>query len=297
MSSPLVTAVLTRPRLTALDGQHPEWRPLLAVIGEALRESDDPRWMRLVPTLTHSGLAGQPLLDGAVIKAQPKFVGRWIRRILDVAAAAGTEVKPLTRGIASGSLDPLLFFEIALSHDVHRLDELGRLVRDDRGVLHALSPLIARPLLFACRRKWADRVPGDWTEGHCRICGRGPALAELRGLDGSRQLRCAGCGGEWGATCLRCPFCGEADHEQLGSLMSPESFERHAIDVCESCGRYVKTITTLTPIPPEDVVLEDLATLVLDLVAIERGYQRRAPRGVAVSVVAARWWLHVRLGL
>src|SRR3989442_383371 len=35
-----------------------------------------------------------------------------------------------------------------------------------------------------------------------------------------------------------------------------------------------KTITTLAPIPPAHVVLQDLATLVLDVAALEKGYRR-----------------------
>jgi len=285
--------------LSGLGVQHPEWRPLLAVIDEALREDDDPHWAGFVPALHHAGAGGRPLLDGAVIEAAPKFIARWTRRILKVAAAAGTEVSALTKAITTGSIDPLLVFEIAVSQDVHRLDELARLVRDDRGVIHGLAPLIARPMLQACRRKWADRVPADWAEGRCPICGGAPALEELRGLDGSRHLRCGGCGGEWGSAWLRCPFCGETDHDQLGSLMSPDSLERQTVEVCESCRGYVKTITTLTPIPPRDVVVFDLATLVLDLAALERGYCRPATRrrGVAVNVVAEPSWLRDLIGL
>jgi hypothetical protein len=280
---------------TALGVQHPQWRPLLAVIDEALREAQNPQWARFVPALTHAGLAGRPLLDGTVVKAPPKFIAGWIRRILNVAAHADMDVKRLRRGISTGSIDPLLVFEIALSQDRHHVGELARLVRDQRGVLDALAPLIATPLLHACRRKWADRVPGDWAEGHCRICGGTAALAEVRG--GSRHLRCAGCGGDWEGMWRRCPFCGEADADQHASLMSLETFERQAIDVCESCGSYLKTMTSQMPIAPEAVGLQDLATVMLDVAAIEHGYQRPATRGAAVRVVAERSWLRERLGL
>jgi len=49
-----------------------------------------------------------------------------------------------------------------------------------------------------------------------------------------------------------------------------------------------QTITTLAPIRPQDVILHDLATLVLDLAALERDYRRPAEHGrdLAVSVVA-----------
>ena len=159
--------------------------------------------------------------------------------------------------------------------------------------------MIAMPMLQACRRAWAERVPTGWAHGYCPMCGGWPALAEIRGLDGERHLRCASCGSDWRIAWLRCPFCGEGDHETLGSLVSPDSRGRQTIEVCDACRGYVKTITTLTPMPPGHVVLQDLATLVLDIAALERGYRRPAARGheVTVSVVAEPSRLRELLGL
>jgi FdhE protein len=294
-----MAAARSRSLLTTLDAEHPEWRPLLAVIEEALRETERPQWMGLVPALEHPGPDGRPLLDGAVINVAPRAVGRWIRQILAIAAAAGTELEPLASAITAGWLDPLLLFEAAVSGDVGRLDELARVNRDDRGVLRGLAPFIAMPMLQACRGAWTARVATGWTHGYCPICGGWPALAEIRGLDGSRHLRCGLCGGDWRIAWLRCPFCGEGDHEKLGSLVSPDSLERQTIEVCDGCRRYVKSITTLTPMPPEHVVLQDLATLVLDVAALERNYRRPAAKGreMAVSVVAQHSQLRDLLGL
>jgi hypothetical protein len=37
--------------LTTLHHEHPEWRPLLAVVEEAMREAKRPEWMRVAFTL------------------------------------------------------------------------------------------------------------------------------------------------------------------------------------------------------------------------------------------------------
>ena len=75
--------------------------------------------------------------------------------------------------------------------------------------------------------------------------------------------------------------------------------ERETIEVCDRCRGYVKTMTTHSAIRPEHVVLQDLATLVLDIAALERGYRRPAAKGhqVAVSVVAEPSRLRDLLGL
>src|SRR2546428_9214359 len=97
--------------LTVLDAEHPEWRPLLLVIKEALHEAERPQWARFVPAIEHSGRGGRPLLDGAVINAAPRLVRRWVRHILGIATAAGTEVESLARRITAGCLDPVFLFQ------------------------------------------------------------------------------------------------------------------------------------------------------------------------------------------
>jgi hypothetical protein len=289
----------TQSLLTSLDVDHPEWRPLLVLVAEALSETQRPQWARCVPALEHQGRDGRPLLDGAVINVAPRLIERWIRRALASAADSGTAVKPLARAMAAGRLSPRFLFETAISQDSDRLEELASVHKDDRGVLRALAPLIAMPMLQACRRAWAELVPTDWAHGHCAICGGWPALAEICGLDGTRYLRCAACGGGWRIEWLRCPFCGEEDHQKLGSLVSVDCVERQTIEVCDGCGGYIKTVTTLTSIRPEHVVLYDLATLALDLAALERDYCRPAAKShqLELRVVTETSRLRGLLGL
>ena len=71
---------------------------------------------------------------------------------------------------------------------------------------------------------------------------------------------------EW----LRCPFCGEADHAQLGSLVSADRPEQ-TIEVCDSCKGYVKSVTTLTPIRPAAVSAEFRAWLAAGAPSDDRG--------------------------
>src|SRR5438105_11049920 len=165
--------------LLSLHREHPEWHP---------RE-------------------GKPLLDGAEIHVPPPLVGRWVHRVLDAAVAAGTHVEPLAHAIATRRLDPLRLVNAGLYHNGDRLEKLARMVNDD-GV-KAFAPLMAMPMLHACRRAWSPRVPSDWAHGFCPVCGAWPAFAEARGLYGPRHLRCGRCGGDWQIESMRCPFCDE----------------------------------------------------------------------------------------
>src|SRR2546425_1342939 len=89
----------SRPLLTALDKEHPEWRSLLRLIEAALREAEHAQWARLVPALELRDRGALPLLDGAVINVAPRLIGRWVRHILSVAASGGTDVEPFGRAV------------------------------------------------------------------------------------------------------------------------------------------------------------------------------------------------------
>ena len=73
---------------------------------------------------------------------------------------------------------------------------------------------------------------------------------------------------------FRCAFCGNADHERLGSLVAEAEGETRKVETCGACRGYLKNITTLRAWAPDEVALADLATVDLDLAAIDRGYER-----------------------
>ena len=274
--------------LTALRIAHPEWRPLLALIEEALWEIERPEWRDSVTSIPSRRPDPEPLLSRAVLAVASNPIERWVRRVLVTAAGMGPEA-PFVDAASASRIDPRSLFQAAVSHDAGHLATISQSVGDTRGILEALAPLIAMPLLQACRRAWADAAPATWAHGHCPTCGAWPTLAEIRGLDGGRHLRCRRCGGDWTTEWLLCPFCGERDHAQLGSLVPAGRLERDRVEVCDRCRGYLKTTTTFVPIAPEQVVMKDLDTLVLDVAAVELGYRPPKSREpVAVHIVAGR---------
>lgn len=130
------------------------------------------------------------------------------------------------------------------------------------------------PLLHACRRRWASAVPPGWSQGYCPICGAWPGFAEVCGVERSRFLCCVRCGTAWRAHGLSCPYCGTADHAALGALVPEQDPPKWAIEVCNACRGYLKSFTRLKTSPPEQALIEDIASVELDLAAAERGYRR-----------------------
>jgi FdhE protein len=122
-------------------------------------------------------------------------------------------------------------------------------------------------------------LAASWIEGYGPVCGAWPAFAEVRGIERSRHLRC---GGEWQTRCLYCLYCGMTDHKELVSLVPEKSGSNAAIDACKRCLGYVKAFTTLQGSPPANVMVDDLASVDLDIAALGQGYRR--PEGVGYSL-------------
>jgi FdhE protein len=90
-----------------------------------------------------------------------------------------------------------------------------------------------------------------------------------------RTLACALCFTEWPYHRVVCPSCDETRFDAL-PIYTAEGLERVRIDACDSCHVYLKTID-LTKDALAEPLVDDLATLSLDLWARERGYRRVRP--------------------
>jgi len=155
-------------RARALARERAEAAPWLELLMKAL---STPAWHRKV-TLRAS--AERPLLDGAEVTIVPRSLARAVR-----ALVATTH-------------DSRALIEAAIAHE-ELPDELG-----------PIAQLAAMPLLHSLRRE--HPTSSSWEHGHCPLCGDWPTLAELRGLERERHLRCGRCGSDWRSD-ARCPSC------------------------------------------------------------------------------------------
>ncbi|HEX6511408.1 MAG TPA: formate dehydrogenase accessory protein FdhE [Chloroflexota bacterium] len=163
--------------------------------------------------------------------------------------------------------------------DLQQLTSAVRLRDSD-----TIAQLTIMPVLHGVRRGCA---PGVWISGICPVCAAWPALAESRGLDRSRFLRCGRCGSEWQLPWQLCPFCANADHASLGYLYAEETGESRRVFTCEHCHGYLKTLATLGPIDPLAVAIEDLDSLELDLAALDASFERPTEPGFELQLELA----------
>jgi FdhE protein len=272
--------------LRDLKRQHPEWEPWLAVVQAVLRETADPKWDAAVP-LRAQTQSRAPLLAEAKLELQKSLVCPFSEQLMRVACRSGTPQMATLKAALDTRLDVLALFRAALNYDSDRIKEVAVAQGADPEAFQAVAVLMPMPLLHACNRRWARSLAESWTEGYCPLCGAWPAFAEVRGIDRSRHLRCGRCGGAWGARGLYCLYCAMTDHHELISLVPEKSGSNSVIDACMRCRGYVKTLTVLQGSPPDRVLLDDLASVELDVAAVEQGYKRPQGAGYLLNVTVA----------
>ncbi|HEY6209962.1 MAG TPA: formate dehydrogenase accessory protein FdhE [Gemmatimonadales bacterium] len=266
-------------RIAAARLEHPEAEPWLALLEAALGESEDGGWWEAgLPAPAADRPVKAPLLCRTEITLDERAARRWGRRLLKLGVPVNGRA-----GGAPQAINVLVLLEAAVNQDDASVDALARAAGMEPQAVRVVGQMAALPLLHACARTWAGAVPSAWWEGYCPLCGAWPVVAEYAGLERKRQLRCGRCGTAWVVPSLRCVFCDETDHEQLGYL-TPESDEQmRRVEVCGTCKGYLKGVTTVRPLAARAILLDDLMTVHLDVAALERGYRRPERPGYALE--------------
>jgi formate dehydrogenase accessory protein FdhE len=114
----------------------------------------------------------------------------------------------------------------------------------------------------------------DGTPSTCPLCGGKPIVGVLRseGDGGKKSLICMLCAHEWAFRRIYCPACGEEREPQMAFYSAPE-IAHVRVDVCDTCHVYLKSID-LTKTGLAVPVVDELATIPLDLWAREHGYEK-----------------------
>jgi FdhE protein len=146
---------------------------------------------------------------------------------------------------------------------------------DPRALLFLLRKC-AEPSIEVGMRRFSEEVDPDWREAICPICGSLPFLAVLGEEAGKRLFVCSFCGYPWRTERLFCPYCENKDQHLLHYFYAEED-QTCRVDLCEKCLCYIKTIVQKNATLP-DFWLEDVATLHLDLIAVQKGFRRPVPQ-------------------
>jgi FdhE protein len=266
------------------------WRPWVKLLDVALQAAESSDWASAVPELpVRTGSAWPPyapLLEGATVRVDGRKVRKLVRDLMRTADHARDDGVIWSERLRGRRLDAVALLHAAIVRDHDAVQRIAVRVGVEPQALEVIAQLAATPLLHECARRWREHVPSAWTHGYCPICGAWPALAELRGLERSRRLRCGRCASDWPLPVLQCAYCGEDHHDHLGTLTPEGESQTRRVEVCYTCKGYLKAFTTLRPMTLRMLAMTDLASVDLDLIAQEREYSRPSqyPHRLTVSL-------------
>jgi FdhE protein len=270
-------------RLADLESRRPEWHAWLELLGETERALGEGKWLEEIEPAASSP-PHAPLLHRRNLRLGAAPAQRLLDRLVTIASHADWEGAGSLGSYQGSREETVRLMRAAVRQDHDVIDAIARQRGLHPAAFASVVHLAVLPLLRACAAALQDQIPGHWPHGYCPICGAWPTLAERRGLDRSRRLRCGRCAAEWEMEWLLCVYCGERDHHRLGSLIPDESGELLKVETCATCQGYLKSVATLQAIPPFELLLQDLETVELDLVSLERGYHRPVGGGFPLDV-------------
>jgi FdhE protein len=240
---------------------------------------------------------GVPLLHDQPIALDINFAADLFSRLVnalgernDPELRAGLEA--VATAATTGLLDPQRLFAEAFVQHLDHLAEMAAPTGVDFELLATLAQQAVVPLLRAYAQHLlplVERVDDGtvrgaaWSRGYCPVCGGWPLLGELRGVELAQWLRCSGCGSGWRGQRLVCAYCANDDYRTLGTL-AVEGEQRFRISVCERCKGYLKVGNAFDPPPAELLPIDDVASMHLDVAAMERGYVRPGGSGYRIEL-------------
>jgi hypothetical protein len=170
----------------------------------------------------------------------------------------------------------------SLSRDPDRLPEIIRTwyesvrpgaasLAEEFAGLETLLQQTTRPFLTRAADAIMARTDfSGWDKGTCPLCGGEPDLAVITPA-ADRLLICGRCAGRWRFHQLACPFCLNADRGRITSFASRDGHYR--LYACDVCQRYVKAYDARQASRPVMPAVDTVATLPLDVAAMQRGYK------------------------
>jgi FdhE protein len=187
----------------------------------------------------------------------------------------GEEIPRITAAVEAGELD--LRELLSKHYDGLHLDHEAERCGLDTGILAFLVQASIKPSIIVQMEQLQDALDLEgWLKGECPLCGSAPQMAQLRDEGGKRYLQCSFCSCQWRWERIACPSCNNRDLNSLHYIYAEEE-EAYRVDLCDQCKGYIKTVDSRKLDYEPYLDLEDIVTIHLDILAVEKGYRRAAP--------------------
>ena len=280
-----------RQRWQVIRDARPDLEPALALQGELLTRLIDlagalakgrlPR-LSLPPKYLAAKLArGVPALAGEPVPLPVAVLTPTLFQLCDALAAggAGDAATHIRESMDRGQLEAASLLTASLNRDqaALRTGAMHRGLSPD--LMWLVAELAVSPFAHALQQMLFGSVEAgelrsaldSWNRGYCPACGSWPAVGEVAA--GHRTLRCSFCSCAWEPTTCACIYCEEGGEAFVTAAPNAERNDRR-IEVCATCGGYLKTldVPALSPFPL--LSISDIETTDLDVAAMENRYAR-----------------------
>lgn len=221
--------------------------------------------------------AGFPLLSGDAVQIDTPAGERFVIALIDSLIALGqegkVELQKIAQAISAGTLSIDRLLIACLEKDRAPLEATAASLETPSALLEYVCSTSLAFGLQQWREITTQPLFDGWQEGYCPICGGIPAMGELVGDEGKKQLHCSICATGWSVTRLKCSYCGNEESDSL-EYFTAEGDTGYRVDLCRKCSCYLKVVDSreLGEDLPMDV--EDLNTLHLDLLAQKEGFAK-----------------------
>jgi FdhE protein len=264
---------------------NPHYTDLLDIMADILILREEYRNNMKVPIfrveenlITKKMEGGLPLIDFAGNEYDLTRPKEYFNSLISIAEKRMPEVaQNIIDIIKSQEFDWEKTIRASFDRKVEETDNQGLLAgheaEENIDLIDLFTEESLRPELEIIAEKYGETVgKSNWSEGYCPICGKEPKIGEIREEeDGKRYLFCHQCGSKWHFHRIKCPFCGNEEQHSL-AYFEVEGEERYRVDVCNKCRRYIKTVELPKSSEEPNLDVEDIATLHLDMIAYDEGY-------------------------
>jgi FdhE protein len=145
-------------------------------------------------------------------------------------------------------------------------------------VLWLIAEVVSAPVMHVRQHRVLDEsgesvreAIAAWQRGTCPACGAWPVVAEF--FYGERLNRCSYCASTWPVAPGTCTYCGETG-EAFQTIVPDRERPGRRLELCRTCGGYLKTIDVGRSTPFPLLAVEDFATNDLDRAAQHHGFRR-----------------------
>ncbi len=261
-------------RFDALAKDHSlgEW---LAFLGRLYRAQHE-----ALEEVADLGLPDADELERARSHRMPPLTAASYKRPPVWRAALGRIVETVQQDAPEGLRDTLATLLVTSSDGLEKLADQLLSSEPDKNDLSRL-PLVAAALqvLFThlAAQLDAERLPPMEARSICPCCGSLPVASVVRAdgpVENLRYAHCALCNTEWNIPRATCVMCGDDEKVALHEIDCDDGIAR--AESCDACHSYLKIIYHGKN-AHVDPVADDLASIALDMLVDEAGFERAGP--------------------